>query len=130
MAYDQGLLAKNPAAPRQRFDLSHSISDRSFSVVRKPGSTRVPTASEALGGTGKTRRCFRELAPVVVSLGEGKVANHLRPPNYLIDLLALLQPSTVHYGPIQNDYAWGRLKLHSTPLSATPASSQTPLQSG
>jgi hypothetical protein len=55
LAYERSVFATDPASPRRCADFGHSISDRSVPVVRKPDSSRLQTASTALGGAGGTR---------------------------------------------------------------------------
>jgi hypothetical protein len=49
------VLAKDPAAARPCFNLRHSLTDRSFSLVCRPDSTWLSPASTALAGAGGTR---------------------------------------------------------------------------
>ena len=41
LAHRRNLFAKNSAAPRERFNLRYSITNRSFPLVREPDSTRL-----------------------------------------------------------------------------------------
>ena len=60
LAYERSVLATNPAATGERFNIRHSITDRSIPLVRGQDPARLPPASEALGGLSATGQCFRE----------------------------------------------------------------------
>jgi Rad3-related DNA helicase len=52
MAHHRVVFADNSTAACERFDLSHSIKQRSVPMAREPHSPRIPSASEALAGAG------------------------------------------------------------------------------
>jgi hypothetical protein len=52
LAHERSVLATNPAAARERFNLCYSGTDWSFPVVRGSDSRRLPPSSTALVGIG------------------------------------------------------------------------------
>ena len=61
LAYERTVFTEDPATARTCFDIRDSITNRSFPLVRKSYSTRVPPASTALARAGETRRHFGAL---------------------------------------------------------------------
>ena len=56
LADSRGLLAEDSAATLERSNIGYSIEHRSIPMVRKPDSSGLPPASEALGGARKIGR--------------------------------------------------------------------------